>query len=321
MLVNQRKNFYAQRFHSRLGPLTSVAPHVRTPKAAPFPTGPQQSYASAPSFQPIFRESRAHSQSWDSDDELSASTFRSRALSRMSDEPRNSSAPQRDWDHVPKVDTFYATPKPSVKPAAPRVPPTAGKPRASDYVRSAPESAASRAGPQTVINAPLTSLDVLVGNSQLTTQPKQNLLRKAAYLTQENGLADIYSDGSVSFSSPSAVCATELLLEITGPLGNFAEYSGPAGDSKFVAFYAGANAIFAHVTCWADYLMHGTLESYEFGAEQLHLFRMPLGHEPGQGIQLRDKAKLRVALQNLDLSSLQKAGLRHRFIVRYFEEK
>ena len=48
---------------------------------------------------------------------------------------------------------------------------------------------------------------------------------------------------------------------------------------------------------------------------------MPLGHEPSQGLQLRDKAKLRVSLQNLDLSQLRAAGLRHRFIVRYYEEK
>jgi len=306
----QPKHFYVQRFHARLGPLTSGAAHVRAPKAAPFPTGPVGgSYA--PSFQPIYRESSSRLGQWE-DDELSAATFRARALERIRDEPRNSFAPAK-----PNMDT-RAKPTRSAAATYPTVThPTATHPTAIPTA----SRAVGPSAPSAVVNAPLTSLEVLVGNSQLTTQPRQNLYRRAAYLLDEAGQPDIYADGSVTFSSAALVCATELVLEITGRLPNFAEYAGEARDSKFIAFYAGANPILGHITCWADYLMHGTLESYEFGADQLHLFRLPLGHEPGQGIHLRDKAKLRVALQRLDLTALREAGLRHRFIVRYYEEK
>ena len=352
----QRKNFYAQKFHARLGPFTSGSGHVRVPKdlmapKTPAPRGLHRGAAHAapphhPQFEPEFQAVPRKPTSWeDEDDEpLSAATFRARALERAlrGDEPQNSAPPQQ---------RLYTTPAPKVLPRAPSVaPPTAAARAAAAKIRpparvqqaqaqrvAAPLPTAVRASqqpvyaqpmpspapaapsrPVPVVNGELSSLDVMVGNSALTVQPKHNLYPRAAYLLSDAETPDLYSKDTVAFSAPTAVCCVELVLEVSGPLGRFDQYDGSGAVS--VSFYAGAHAVLAPCKCLADYLMHGRLESYEFGADQLHLFRLPLGFAEGQGIVLRDRAKLRVVLEG-ELAQLRANGERHRFFVRYHEEK
>lgn len=355
MRPNQRKQFYAQKFHSRLGPLTSAQTHVRVPKEIaaqrtpssvgnPFRrTLPQDGFVPTPAPQ---RESRRPPIAWEEEEEdepLSAATFRARALERAlrGDEPQNSLAPQR----------LFTTPTPRAPvqanrttgsqrqtnpPAsAQRIPqqPQPAQPRAAQrsvqfqapqkVIHQAPapvpvQVPAQITGPLEVVNAELTALDVMIGNSVITTQPKQNVLPKAAYLVSDTDSADLYSKDTVMFSAQHPVCCVELVLEIGGPLGRFDQYDSDRSVS--VSFFAGAHSILAPCKCLADYLMHGKLESYEFGEEELHLFRMPLGFAEGQGIVLRDRAKLRVVLEG-ELTRLKAMGERHRFFVRYFEEK
>jgi hypothetical protein len=357
MRPNQRKNFYAQKFHSRLGPFTNGAGHVRVPKemlaaktpaqfqgAAPqyggqFHKQPQQQaqqqqarqaqqQARQPQFEPEFQAvPRKAPPSWEDDEPLSAATFRARALERAlrGEEPQNSAAPQRLYTTpAPKLPLDKAAPSASSRASVPRFPVRATQqvyaspaPIGPAHAPTAP-AAPARSGPTPVVNAELTSLDVMIGNSALTVQPKLNLYPRAAYLLSDAETPDLYSKDTVAFSAPSAVCCVELVLELSGPLGRFDQYDGAGAVS--VSFFAGSHAVLAPCRCLADYLMHGRLESYEFGDEQLHLFRLPLGFAEGQGIVLRDRAKLRVVLEG-ELPTLKASAERHRFFVRYYEEK
>jgi hypothetical protein len=317
MWPSQPKNFYARRFKSRFGPLTADLNHIRVPKEA-VKKVPQPKKVN---FEPDYT-----SEAWetDFDDEpITASTFRARSLDRLRDEPQNSTAPQR-YFAAPLPPRAAGLPPP--RPVAVARPPNFERPKAvpafdrplppKTAVRSNPVASRDSATP--IVNAELTSLDVMVGNSALTVQPRANLYPKTAYLSNETATIDLIARDTVFFSSPNTVHCLELVLELSGSLTNPTSYLSDSSVS--ISIFAGAHVLFSTIHCLADYLKHGKLESYEFGDEQIHLFRMPLGFAEGQGIVLRDASKLRVVLEG-ELPLVRSQGRRHRFFVRYHDEK
>jgi hypothetical protein len=309
MRPTQRKHFYAQKFNSRFGPFTKTLNHLRQPKPAlqyqtqayqvqgyqaqgyqskqqfQAPGYQAHSYGKKPVRKPVIQPEFAAvpriSAKWEEDEPLSAATFRARALERA----MRGDEPTNSLAPENPRRRAVTLPKPS-----------------KQEVKAAP-------------------IDVNISNSVLTTQTRRDQYPKAKYLESESGEPDQYSDGTLIFTANEAICATELVFEVSGQLSPFDKYlDSPTGECQ-INVYVGAHAVLGTIRCLADFLMHGKLESYEIGSTQLHLFRMQLAFQEGQGIGMQANSKVRVIISGLELPELSAAEGRHRFFLRYFEEK
>jgi hypothetical protein len=218
-----------------------------------------------------------------------------------------------------------------------------------------------------VRNADCTALDVLIGNSVLRTQTStQHVLPRSNYLTIDGEMPTgsnieldidcpyvgrdfpVRDSGAptpvtLAFPWPSAfltsatICVTELVLEISGPLGNFDTYAGLKPNhhpNAGIYIYPGTGdegpiTFPAPIRTLGDVLLYGSLKTFDFGGEQescalLHHFTIPLSRQSNQGVLLRAasnykaKRKIRVVVNGFDFSPF-KGRRRHRWFVRWHE--
>lgn len=233
-------------------------------------------------------------------------------------------------------------------PQAPRIRPQVSQPNFNTRAARPTQPGPSR--PTEIVNAEFTTLDVLVGNSVLAVQqkrgeavPRTNFLTiNGRMQTDENAQLDQdYTQGRTSFEFPSSdlrlggrrIKLVELVLEISGELGDFTTYLGRRAQGEVEAT-AGIHLLVGDapityplpIRTIGDYLQYAELQSYDFAplddaaadpvSSVLHHFRIPLGRDNDLVLDVDLGERLRVEVSGFDFSQL---GRRHRFFVKWHE--